>query len=545
MNMIVRVERKIAKAIGSPVIICGNSGYTITFELDAEWDDKLEKTARFVWASSTGVMKYTDQKFSGDTVEVPILVNIERVYVGLFAGELTTTTSAMINCKKSILCQSAKEGGDPIINGDSAFIRYSAFADGTDFTETWDNSKRYIGIATGQFAPIDKSKYTWSVFASGLSAYELAVAQGFEGSEAEWLESLRGPTGAKIVSIELIGQDDNGGNIYFDNGLTYEFTAPRGEPGVDGAPGKDGKDGEPGKDGKDGEPGKDGVTPTLQDWLGTNPIGSETHYIYYDGEKFVERPVSIQDETTDWGQIAAMSKQISSGEKTPEELGLYVGMLRTVTLTTGEKVKFAILGFNHDDLPDGSGKAGITFGMVNLLSTVYSINETVPPTNSDSFLDTLIPQALLSIYNTLPEDLRAHIKPVQKPSAHRYHGKTTSSASWTTTDTKYTETSNIFLFSPVELGASTSSSSAAWASVGTKYAYYPAQGGAKCPVKGLVGVASCRYISRIQYYKYEPTTNKLYEGFSFYAFNVDGTVSELSKFDEEENRTGICFGFCV
>ena len=39
MNMIVRVERKIAKAIGSPVIICGNSGYTIIFELDAEWDD--------------------------------------------------------------------------------------------------------------------------------------------------------------------------------------------------------------------------------------------------------------------------------------------------------------------------------------------------------------------------------------------------------------------------------------------------------------------------------------------------------------------------
>lgn len=537
MNMIIRVEKKIAKAIGAPVIICGNSGYTITFELDAEWHDKVEKTARFVWASATGVMKYTDQKFSGDTVEVPILVNIERVYVGLFAGELTTTTSATINCKKSILCQSAKEGGDPIINGDSAFIRYSAFADGTDFTETWDNSKRYIGIATGQFAPIDKSGYVWSVFASGLSAYELAVAQGFEGSEAEWFESLRGPTGAKIVSVELIGQDDNGGNIYrqtFDNGLTYEFTAPRGEPGVDGAPGKDGKD---------GEPGKDGVTPTLQDWLGTNPIGSETHYIYYDGEKFVERPVSVQDETTDWGQIAAMSAQISSGEKTPEELGLYVGMPRTVTLTTGEKVELVILGFKHDDLTDGSGKAGITFGMVHLLSTVYSINETVPPTNSESFLDTLIPQALLSIYNTLPEDLRAHIKSVQKPSAHRSYRKPNSSTSWTTTDTKYTETSNIFLFSPVELGAS--SSSEAWASVGKKYDYYPSQSGTKCPVKGLGGVASCRYISRIQYYEYEYKTSNSFEGFSFYAFNADGTVSKPINFNEEENRTGICFGFCV
>lgn len=354
MNMIIRVEKKIAKAIGAPVIICGNSGYTITFELDAEWHDKVEKTARFVWASATGVMKYTDQKFSGDTVEVPILVNIERVYVGLFAGELTTTTSATINCKKSILCQSAKEGGDPIINGDSAFIRYSAFADGTDFTETWDNSKRYIGIATGQFAPIDKSGYVWSVFASGLSAYELAVAQGFEGSEAEWFESLRGPTGAKIVSVELIGQDDNGGNIYrqtFDNGLTYEFTAPRGEPGVDGAPGKD------------GEPGKDGVTPTLQDWLGTEPKGGPTKPLYYDGEKFVEfegfvRPTSLEEAS--WDFIASVAEAGRASDY------FRIGEEKTVTLRNGVTVKVAIMGFNDQALANGTGNAGITFILVDL-----------------------------------------------------------------------------------------------------------------------------------------------------------------------------------
>lgn len=46
-------------------------------------------------------------------------------------------------------------------NGDNAFIRYSAHADGTDFTETWSEGQNYIGVATAQTAPTDKSAYTW------------------------------------------------------------------------------------------------------------------------------------------------------------------------------------------------------------------------------------------------------------------------------------------------------------------------------------------------------------------------------------------------
>ena len=49
--------------------------------------------------------------------------------------------------------------------GDNAFIRYSANADGTDFTEEWSEGQNYIGIATGQIAPTDKGGYTWSKFA--------------------------------------------------------------------------------------------------------------------------------------------------------------------------------------------------------------------------------------------------------------------------------------------------------------------------------------------------------------------------------------------
>lgn len=45
---------------------------------------------------------------------------------------------------------------------------------------------------------------------------------------------LAGLKGAKIVSTTLIGQDENGGNIYeqlFDDGTTAQFVAPKGEQG--------------------------------------------------------------------------------------------------------------------------------------------------------------------------------------------------------------------------------------------------------------------------------------------------------------------------
>ena len=47
------------------------------------------------------------------------------------------------------------------LKGDSCFIRYSASADGTAFTEKRSEGQNYIGIACGQTAPTDKSAYDW------------------------------------------------------------------------------------------------------------------------------------------------------------------------------------------------------------------------------------------------------------------------------------------------------------------------------------------------------------------------------------------------
>ena len=83
-------------------IVCGNSDYQIQFIFDDEWEEYPTKTARFICKGN-----YLDVTFTGNTCQVPIIVDASHVLVGVYAGELQTTTSARIECKRSILC-----GGD-------------------------------------------------------------------------------------------------------------------------------------------------------------------------------------------------------------------------------------------------------------------------------------------------------------------------------------------------------------------------------------------------------------------------------------------------
>lgn len=76
-----------------------------------------------------------------------------------------------------------------LLKGDSVYIRYSAFADGTDFTEQWSEGKDYIGIATGQTAPTDKNGYQWICLGSpNLSGY--VTTEQFEAALGEYITDI-------------------------------------------------------------------------------------------------------------------------------------------------------------------------------------------------------------------------------------------------------------------------------------------------------------------------------------------------------------------
>lgn len=136
----------------------------------------------------------------------------------------------------------------------------------------------------------------------GLSAYQVAVSQGFVGTEAQWLESLKGEPGQDGAPGEQGPQGPEGpqgsvgdegpagppgvegpqgpeGDSAYEVAVSQGFVGSeaawleslRGEPGQDGAPGADGLPGEPGDQGppgvdgqqgppgEQGEPGQDGA----------------------------------------------------------------------------------------------------------------------------------------------------------------------------------------------------------------------------------------------------------------------------------------------
>lgn len=103
MTITIKIEGKRAIASGAPVIVCGNADYKVNFLFDEEWDTAGVKTARFVYVQD-GEIKCQDVVFSNSEAKVPVLSNTKEVMIGVFAGDLQTTTPARVPCERSIRC---------------------------------------------------------------------------------------------------------------------------------------------------------------------------------------------------------------------------------------------------------------------------------------------------------------------------------------------------------------------------------------------------------------------------------------------------------
>lgn len=159
MNTIyVSVNNLIAVAEEPAMIVSDNTGYRIEFDFDADWDAYPEKTAVFVWYRDS--LPYSRVvAFEGDTVAVPQVPAVNNLYVGITAGNLQTTTPAQIKCRHSIL---SSGGTGPEAPTESEYAQLMALINST----------------------------------VGESAYQVAVANGYEGTEEEWLASLKGEQGS-------------------------------------------------------------------------------------------------------------------------------------------------------------------------------------------------------------------------------------------------------------------------------------------------------------------------------------------------------------
>ncbi|MCL2555674.1 MAG: DUF6273 domain-containing protein [Firmicutes bacterium] len=240
-------------------------------------------------------------------------------------------------------------------------------------------------------------------------------------------------------------------------------------------------------------------------------------------------PISKGLENDSWNIIAAISSAISSGLyydpsnsfKNPYTLGDQ----KTITLTNGEQITLEILGFNHDDKSDGSGKAGITFGMRNLMSITRRMN---PPHNGNIGAGNLGGWEhsemrnirMQEIFDLLPQDLQESVLTVNKLSG--IGGLETTQAQMATTQDR------LFLLSTKEV------SQAAASSEGATYELY-----ARPDLR--------QYIKQLNNGQGVPNqwwtrSTNLNNRNSFLSLNANGFIV-VDWF--ATNSFGVCFGFCV
>lgn len=106
---------------------------------------------------------------------------------------------------------------------------------------------------------------TGSRGAAGKSAYEVALQNGFTGTEADWLTSLKGQKGDAGEPGATGAKGDPGEKGDWGEPGTSGEKGERGEKGEKGdagTPGKDGVNGKDGTNGVDGKDGADGYSPT-------------------------------------------------------------------------------------------------------------------------------------------------------------------------------------------------------------------------------------------------------------------------------------------
>jgi len=228
----IAVQDKIATKTDRTVYICGNSDFVIDFDFDEEWAAYPVKTARLIDDDD----KHWDVVFNGNICPVPVLSDTFRIRVGVFAGDLQTTTPAYIPAKKSILCA----GGSPAAPAEDVYAQIMDKLNGTA-----NEAKEAF------YDALEEAK----------ESGEFDGPQGEKGEKGDKGETgAQGPQGIQGIQGETGPQGEVGPQGPKGDKGDTGAQGPKGEKGDTGAQGKTGPQGPQGIQGLRGEKGEKGDT---------------------------------------------------------------------------------------------------------------------------------------------------------------------------------------------------------------------------------------------------------------------------------------------
>lgn len=215
-----------------------------------------------------------------------------------------------------------------------------------------------------------------------------------------------------------------------------------------------------------------------------------------------------------WSELAEMS-----ASKWKMKM-LEIGSTKDIVLTTGEVLTVQLYDILHDDLTDGSGKAGLTFGLRNLMSTQKRMcsNSSIADNWETCEMRTFLSQ----VYEEMPDEIKSLIKEVNK-------------ATFTIDGTKKVQITadKLFLFSSHEVNMSVYSSEAENAVC----SIYPVFTDYESRIKKLsngTGDAKSWWL--------RSPRSSISNAYCCITFNGYGGNDGSGN---SGNNYGVCFGFCI
>lgn len=223
MNIInVTVRGKMARAEGRARVVCGNSDYTVRFDFDEEWSEYFAKTARFVTEDGS----YTDVQFEGSDCTIPILRNTRTLLVGVFAGNLRTTTAALIH---AVPCITDPDGtpADPTPDVYAQLMeRFNAMEapaailyEKQDLTaEQQATARENIGVATPDWEQSDEGQPD---YIKNRPFYEVVTETLLDPTIENWRKNESVYCSWRVAGVDYI--DVHPSNLEHGAGFRYEL----------------------------------------------------------------------------------------------------------------------------------------------------------------------------------------------------------------------------------------------------------------------------------------------------------------------------------
>lgn len=210
---------------------------------------------------------------------------------------------------------------------------------------------------------------------NGKSAFEIAVENGFVGTEIEWLNSLKGNDGkdgkdfkfSDFTPSQLNDLKVKGDPFTFQDLTPAQVLLMKGKDGVNGS---DGVNGTNGKDGKDGVNGMNGKS-AFELWKEENPSGT---YNDFKNDIIRKKSISILENYTSssnvLSEVTDLNFNLQSGKNYRIKL---LGTVQSVATTTGINIAFT---FDGNIIANGFVECSLTHvaNATTLRSTIFNID---------------------------------------------------------------------------------------------------------------------------------------------------------------------------